>query len=372
MAWSFRLGTVLGIPIRVHVTFLMFLVLLSVIGTGRAGLLAGVRIFLLIALLFLCVLLHELGHCVVARRFGVAIASITLYPFGGIALLEDMPRQPAREILIALAGPAVNFLIAGGLWLLDTMASAAPALTWDAPTGDDLLGGLVLANLQLGLFNLLPAYPMDGGRVLRGILATRLPYPRATQIAARVGKGFGTAFVLGGILPGPWNDFTSFANWWLLVIGVFLYLVANSEEQVAQLYGTLEGLKVEDMMIRDYLALSPADSLGAAARLSLHSLQEDFPVVRDGDFVGVVNRAKLAEGLRGSQEASVQSVTQPVAARLHPADPLREALRRMRAERVGLLPVIDESGLRGIVTLSGILRGAALLAGASQPQEPQR
>ncbi|HEU5182846.1 MAG TPA: site-2 protease family protein [Candidatus Polarisedimenticolia bacterium] len=364
MVWSFRLGTVLGIPIRVHITFLILLLLLAGNEASRAGLISGVRIFLLIVLLFSCVLLHELGHCVVARRFGVAIASITLYPLGGIAVLDDIPRQPAREILIALAGPAVNFLIAGGLWLLDTLASAAPVLAWDAPPGADLLGGLLWANLGLGVFNLIPAYPMDGGRVLRGILATRLPYPRATQIAARVGKGFGGVFVLGGIF---------LEDWWLPVIGVFLYLVANSEEQVAQLYGALENLKVEDMMIRDYLALSPADSLGDAARLSLHSLQEDFPVVRDGVFVGVVNRAKMAEGLREPREASVQSVTQPVEARLHPADPLREALRRMRVERVGLLPVIDESGLRGIVTLSGILRGAALLAGAGRgSQEPQR
>ena len=364
MAWSFRLGTVLGIPIRVHVTFLILLVLFSGNEATRAGLLAGIRIFLLIVMLFSCVLLHELGHCVVARRFGVGIASITLYPLGGIALLDDMPREPVREILIALAGPAVNFLIAAGLWLLDSLGRAAPALAREAPPGGDLLGGLLWANLGLGLFNLVPAYPMDGGRVLRGILATRLPYPRATQIAARVGKAFGAVFVLGGIY---------LEDWWYPVIGVFLYLVANSEEQVAQLYGAIEGLNVEDMMIRDYLALSPADSLGSAARLSLHSLQEDFPVVRDGVFLGVVNRAKMAEGLRGSEAASVQSVTQPVSASLYPTDPLREALRRMRAERVGLLPVMDESGLRGIVTLSGILRGAALLAGAGHPpQEPQR
>ena len=274
-----------------------------------------------------------------------------------------MPRQPAREILIALAGPAVNFLIAGGLWLLDSLARSGPTLEWD-PTGGDLLGGLLLANLQLGLFNLLPAYPMDGGRVLRGILATRLPYPRATQIAARVGKAFGGAFVLGGIY---------LENWPLPVIGVFLYLVANSEEQVAVLYAAMEGLKVEDMMIRDFLALSPADSLDHAARLSLHSLQEEFPVVRDGVFLGVVSRAKMAEGLREEEEASVQSVLQPVKGLLHPADPLAAALRKMRAERVGLLPVMDESGLRGIVTLAGILRGAALLAGAGrESQEPQR
>ena len=364
MVWSFRLGTVLGIPIRVHVTFLVLLVLLSGHEASRAGALAGVRIFLLIVLLFSCVLLHELGHCVVARRFGVGIASITLYPLGGIAVLDDIPRQPAREILIALAGPAVNFLIAGGLWVLDTLARTAPVLAWDAAPGGDLLGGLLLANLGLGVFNLIPAYPMDGGRVLRGILATRLPHHRATQIAARVGKAFGGVFVLVGIY---------FEDWWTPFIGVFLYLVANSEEQMALLYGALEGLTVEDMMIRDYLALSPAESLGSAARLSLHSLQEEFPVVRDGVFLGVVNRAKMAKGLREAGEASVQSVTQTVSAQLRPSDPLREAMRKMRAERVGLLPVVDESGLRGIVMLSGILRGAALLAGAGRsPQEPQR
>lgn len=355
MNWSLRLGTVLGIPIRVHFTFLILLAFFSFGEASRSGARAGLGSLLFMLLLFSCVLLHELGHCVVARRFGVTIASITLYPFGGIAVLNEIPREPAREVLIAIAGPAVNFIIAAGLYLGIDFLQPSSHLELSALSGSDLLGSLFSANLSLGLFNLIPAYPLDGGRILRGILASRMPYATATQWAARVGKLFAGVLVLAGIYR---------EDWLLPILGVFLYIMANSEQQATLLHTAMEGLSVKDLMITDYLSASPADTLSGMLSRSFHTFQEDFPVLRDGNFLGVLTRGRLIEALREEQrDQFVQSVIQPVSGWVSPGDPLRDALKRMNAERVSLLPVLEEGRMVGIVTLTGILRGASLLAG---------
>jgi len=354
MSWSFSLGAILGIPIRVHVTFLLLLAFFSFSEASRAGAAAGLLSLLFMVLLFSCVLLHELGHCVVARRFGVTITSITLYPFGGIAMLTEIPREPAREIGIAIAGPVVNFALAAGLY------AAARALlpAWHphlADLGaDNLLGSLFTANLTLGLFNLIPAYPLDGGRIFRGLLASRLPYAVATRWAARLGKVFGALFIVGGIYS---------ADWWLPILGIFLYIGASSEEQATLLQSALEGLKVVDLMITDYVAASGADTLSAVLGRSFHTFQEDFPVIRDGVFFGVLTRGRMIEALRDEGDAYVQGVARRVHGSASPEQPLREALKTMHTERVSLLPVMEDGRMIGIVTLSGILRGAAVLAG---------
>ncbi|HEV8376794.1 MAG TPA: site-2 protease family protein [Candidatus Polarisedimenticolia bacterium] len=364
MGGSFRLGTVLGIPIRVHFTFLILLAFLFFSASSESGPRSGLMTLLFILLLFGCVLLHELGHCVVALRFGVSITSITLYPFGGVALLTDVPREPLKEILIAIAGPVVNFILAGGLILLASLGSGegATALDLTSLAAQSPLRGLILANLTLGAFNLLPAYPMDGGRILRGILATRLPYAVATRHAARIGKVFGALFVLGGIY---------FQNWWLPILGVFVYIGANSEERATLFHTALEGLTVRDLMVTTFEVFSPSETLDDALRRSLHTLQDDFPIVRNGEFLGVLTRSRMVEALRDAGgDQYVQGLSEKVVEKVSPGDSVREALRRMHAQRLSLLPVMDEDRFLGIVTLSGILRGASLLA--SQPSESQR
>ena len=358
MNWSFRLGSVLGIPIRIHFTFLILLAFLFFSASSQSGPRSGVLSLVTVVLLFGCVLLHELGHCVVARRFGVTITSITLYPFGGIAALSDVPREPAREILIAIAGPVVNFLLAAGLFIVAGFERPLGSLDPAWLVGTSPLWALLEANLILGLFNLVPAYPMDGGRILRGILASRMPYLRATRWAARIGKAFGALFVVAGI---------AMLDWWLPVLGLFLYLGANAEEQASRLQSAMEGLSVRDLMITDYVTVSPADSLTDVLRRSFHTFQEDFPVVRDGSLLGVLSRARMLEALREEQgDLYVQGAIQPVSGWVSPSDSLKDALKRMHLERVSLLPVVEESRLVGIVTLSGILRGASLLAGGTR------
>ncbi|HMC82889.1 MAG TPA: site-2 protease family protein [Candidatus Polarisedimenticolia bacterium] len=353
MNWSFRVGRVFGIPIRIHATFLILLGIFFFSEARHLGARSGVRSLAFMLLLFTCVLLHELGHCVVAMRFGVTIHSITLYPFGGIATLVEIPREPAKEILIAVAGPLVNFTLAIGLFGIVALLAPAEHLGLVPLTGTDLVRSLFSANLLLGLFNMIPAYPMDGGRILRGILACRIDYHRATQVAANIGKMFGILFVAVGV----------FVDWWLAVIGVFLYMGATSEEQSTLLQSTLDDLRVRDLMITDFQTVSPAETLQDVLGRSFHSFQDDFPVVRGDAFLGVLTRARILEAMRQEgREQSVQAILEPVKERASPSDRLRDVMRRMHARGVTLLPVMEEERLVGIVTLGGILRGAVLLA----------
>jgi Zn-dependent protease/CBS domain-containing protein len=354
MSWSFRLGTILGIPIRIHFTFLVILGLLAINEASLSGVLAGLSSLLFIVLLFGCVLLHELGHCVVARRFGVLIASITLYPIGGIAAFTEIPRQPMREILIAIAGPMVNFIIAGGLFLGVELLSPGPRLPISILHGGDFLGGLLQLNLRLGLFNLLPAYPMDGGRILRGLLATRMSYLAATRWAAGIGKIFGGLFILIGVVRQQYLLF--------IILGVFLYLIASSDERATLLQSALEGIQVRDLMITEFVALSPADTLTDALGRALHTFQDEFPVLREGSFLGVLSRRRIVDTLKEEGEGFVQGWVQEVKETVSPQDSLKEAVRKMQSERTGLLPVVDDGRFVGVVTLSGIIRGAPVLS----------
>jgi len=356
---SFQLGRIFGIPIRIHVTFLILLVIFFFSETHQLGARSGLRSLTFIVLLFTCVLLHELGHSVVAMRFGVTITSITLYPFGGIAALTEIPRQPAKEILIALAGPLVNFAIASGLFAGVALFVPAEQLGLASLTGADLVRSLFSANLLLGLFNLIPAYPMDGGRILRGILASRMDYGRATRWAASIGKIFGMVFVGVGV----------FVDWWLALIGAFLYLGATSEEQSTLLQSALHGLCVRDLMITDFQTVSPAETLTEVLARSFHTFQDDFPVVRNGVCEGVLTKTRILEALRREgHDQYVQGIQQPVEDWVAPSDRVLEALRTMQRRGLTLLPVLEESRIVGIVTLASILRSAPLLAGV--PDRP--
>ncbi len=353
MNGSFRLGRILGIPIRIHVTFLILLGVFFVSEARLSGARSGVRSLAFMVLLFACVLLHELGHSVVAMRFGVSITSITLYPFGGIAALTEIPREPSKEIRIAVAGPLVNFAIAAGLFVGAAFLHPGEQLVLASPTGADLIQSLFSVNVGLGLFNLIPAYPMDGGRILRGILATRTDYCTATRWAAGIGKGFGMLFVAVGV----------FVNWWLAIIGVFLYVGATSEEQSARLQSALEGLSVRDLMITDFQAVSPDETLQEVLGRSFHTFQDDFPVIHGGVLLGVLTRSRILEALRqAGRDQVVQEILQRVEDRVAPSDGLRDVMRKMHARGLGVLPVMEEDRLVGIVTLTGILRGATLLA----------
>ncbi len=299
--WQWKLGRIAGIDIYLHATFFLLLawIALSHLFAGHSVAVAAGGL-LLIASVLAVVVLHELGHALVARRFGIATRDITLYPIGGVARLERMPERPLHELLVAIAGPAVNLLLAGAIYLGLRVA--------EANTGGDLLGvdgsfavQLMLINLSLGLFNLLPAFPMDGGRILRAVLAFRMDRARATAVAARIGRGLAVVMGIAGLM---WNPM-------LAVIAVFVWVAAGQEATLEQLKTSLRGLSVADVMIAEFHTLAPDTTVGEAAAYLQAGFQQDFPVEAGGRVVGMLTRADILRG-RASRAPS-----SPVGALMH-------------------------------------------------------
>ena len=308
MNWSIPLLRVRGIAIKVHVTFALIFVWAAYYwgirtDSGLQGALFGVVATLL---LFVCVTLHELGHAVVAQRYGIEVQDITLLPIGGVARIE-LPDNPKQELWIALAGPAVNvaiaaLLIAAGAVLRAT-SLAMPANLTDTMRSAEwsgLLAYLTLANIALVLFNAIPAFPLDGGRVLRALLALRTDYRRATRIAVSVGQAL--AFVLGLV------GFAS-GDFFLIVIAIFVWFGASAEWQQVAIDDVLGGATVGQAMTQRPQVLAATDPLGRAIELTLSTVQADFPVVdAGGRVVGLLTQDDLLRGLRDQPAASVGEV----------------------------------------------------------------
>jgi Zn-dependent protease/predicted transcriptional regulator len=346
MSWRWRLGELFGIVVYMHATFLLLIgwVVLAHVLQGRSmGEALGGVFFIL--LLFACVVMHEYGHALTARRFGIRTRDITLLPIGGIARLERMPREPSQELWIALAGPAVNVVIAAALSLMILLFAGAATLTRVQVIGGDLLAKLLWVNLVIALFNLIPAFPMDGGRVLRALLARRMEYTRATRIAANVGQlmAFGFGFV--GL----------FANPFLLFIALFVYLGAEAEARMVHLQSLFRGIPVRQAMVTRFVTLSPEDTLETATQVLLDGSQQDFPVVQEGRLLGLLARRDLLrelqqQGSGGQVRGAMNLAISPVAA----PDPLEGAFQRMQSEELTALPVVDGSRLVGLLTMENI------------------
>jgi Zn-dependent protease/CBS domain-containing protein len=287
MSWSIPIVRVAGIQLRIHITFLLLIIWLAFGYYGAGGPAAAAGGIMFILLLFLCVVLHEFGHAFAAKAFGINTPDITLLPIGGVARLERMPEEPKQELIIAIAGPAVNVVIAACLLLV---RGASHIFSSAALQRDDTIGQLLTINVMLVLFNLLPAFPMDGGRILRALLATRMSYARATQVAANVGQGF--AFLFGFIgLFGP--------NPWLIFIAFFVYLGASQEAALAQMRDVSRRFPVSSAMVRDFRTLADSATLEEAVDALLATSQHDFPVVDSaGSVAGVLTRQDLIGALR--------------------------------------------------------------------------
>jgi Zn-dependent protease len=361
MKWSVKVGKLLGIDVYLHFTFLLLLGFLAFTywrATQRLeAALAGVGFFVA---LFGCVLLHELGHALMARRFGVKTRDITLLPIGGVARLERMPEKPMQEFWVALAGPAVNVVIAAGLfawlWLTRTLVPMEQL----SVTGGSLLERLMAVNLFLVAFNLLPAFPMDGGRVLRSLLATRLGRRRATAIAANVGQGMAILFGIVGFLYNPF----------LIFIAIFVYLGAQAEAGMTEMQSAMEGLRVRDAMMTRFRTLSPHDHLNKAVEELLAGSQQDFPVVTDGQPVGILRRNDLVKALsEGRRESPVAEVMCRECETVDELTPLRRAVESMQARQCATVPVMAGGRLAGLLTLENIsemiMVNAALDSGQS-------
>ncbi|RMF74136.1 MAG: site-2 protease family protein [Acidobacteria bacterium] len=344
MRWSLRLGSIAGITVSMHLTFLLLLVWVALAswagGGGLADAVEGVGFTLAI---FGCVVLHELGHALMARRFGIRTRDITLLPIGGVARLERMPEQPRQELLVALAGPAVNVALAALILAFAIASGSIPAL--GSFGQGDFVGRLLVVNVMLAGFNLLPAFPMDGGRVLRALLAERMSYTRATQIAAGVGQAVALVFGFIGLFTNPF----------LLFIALFVWIGAAQEAAVTQARGVIGGIPVGRAMIGEFHVLDPRSPLREAVELTLATTERDFPVVDGGRLVGILTQPRMLEGLaRSGPEAPIGEFVETDFVTADPRDALDLALDRLEGHACRTIPVLRDGRLVGLVTPDNI------------------
>ena len=343
--WALQVGTMLGIPIRIHATFILILIWFGMAAAATSRNVPREIAFVLA--LFGCVLLHELGHAAMARRFGVRTREIVLYPIGGVARLETMPGGWA-ELCIALAGPAVNVVLAivcsGLLVALHVPDPFREAMPWQ---NSGLVQKLLWANVTLVVFNMIPAFPMDGGRVLRALLAIGIGQQRATRIAALIGQLIAGVFVAAGLFRG---------DFFLAFIGVFVFLGASQEVAFQTRREAIAGHTAREAMITKFETLAPHDTLERAAELLLGSHQHDFPVLDAWNRVaGVLPRAKLLEGLaRAGRATPVLDVMLRDPVSVPPTMDLDAVLQLLQSDPAIPLLVVADGALVGMITFENL------------------
>jgi len=350
MNWSFSLGRVSNIDIRVHFTFFFILLFGAMqwggsLGNGQAALF-GVLVTLL---LFACVLLHELGHSLVAQRLGIPVKQILLMPLGGVALLGRNPDKPRHELVIAAAGPLVNVaIIAVLLVLMPLLGIDLPSLVGGqpAPGLDTLVWWMLLANISLVLFNLIPAFPLDGGRMFRALLAMRIGHARATQIASRVGQLLAVGLGFVGL-------FTT--NFLLILVAAFVFFGASAEAGEARAREILGRVKARDAANRHAASLSVGDRLSQVMPLMIATRQTSFAVMFNGQVLGVVTEADLRRAVAaGTGDAYIAGIMQRDFLRVDAEQTLYEVRTMLAEKNSPVAAVYDGEAYLGLVTLGGI------------------
>lgn len=365
MSWSIRLFQIKGIDVKVHLTFVLILIWAAYrwgesTGAGAQGALFGVVATLL---LFASVILHELGHSLQALKYGVRVQGITLLPLGGLAQMEEIPEKPGQELRIAIAGPLVNFaiaviLISVGLVLNSRALISLPELaeSLGEATWAGLLAYLTTTNLALGAFNLIPAFPMDGGRILRALLALRLEYGRATRIAVAVGQGLALLMGLWGFMSG---------SLLMILVAFFVWMGAGEEGKQVEVKSVLREMKVGQAMTRQPQTLFMNDPLARAIELTLSTSQADFPVIQPDDrhLVGLLTEEDLLKGLKVyGAETPVSRVIRTEFPTAAPDEPLLQTQKRMTEEHLRAVPVVEREQLVGLLTAADINEAYRLLS----------
>jgi Zn-dependent protease/CBS domain-containing protein len=352
---SLRVATLAGIPVRIHFTFLLFMIYVWVVAeeSGHSQLIA------LVPAIFVCVVLHELGHALTARRYGIETRDITLFLFGGVATIDGRPK-PAQELWIALAGPAVNVLIA--LILLPFVYAqhgGLPRFTM-ALGGAPFIEGLFMANLFLPVFNLIPALPMDGGRVLRALLALNMEESRATRIAASVGQALAFGMAVVGLFLG---------SIFLLLIAFFVFTGAAQEVAASVSYSLVSGRKVSDAMVTNFRVIGSGELLGRAQEMLLEGAQTDFPVVWGEEVLGLLRREDIYRGLAttGAGDYIAGYMTRDFK-RAAPEEPLEKVLETFARGDFAPVLVLDGESLKGMVTVENLGEFMTLQQVQSRPQ----
>ena len=362
MKWSWKIGKIAGIDLYIHATFPLLLgwVALSHWSTNKSldAMVSGV-VFILA--LFACVLLHELGHALAARRFDIPTKDITLLPIGGLARLERMPEKPREELWITLAGPGVNVAIAAALLIWLVLTNGWLPLDQLGVGAGPFLERIMVANVYLAAFNLIPAFPMDGGRALRAFLATKMDYPKATKIATGLGQGLACLFGVIGLFTNPF----------LLFIALFVWIGAAQEASAVQMKSAFAGTPIRAAMLTDFHVLRPSDTLADAVNLILQGSQQDFPVVDQSGVVGILTRTDLLVALaKNRQDHAVAPIMRGDFVMAAPSEMLDVVFRRLAESGCQMLPVLDNGRLLGLVTMDNL--GEYLLIQAALKENDPR
>jgi Zn-dependent protease len=361
MKWKWKLARIAGIDVYMHATFLLIIgwVALSY-WTEQGTLQAVVSGVFFIILLFAFVVMHEYGHALTARKFGIKTRDIILYPIGGVARLERIPERPIEELWVALAGPAVNLVIAVVLLAYLVVSRTFEPITSLTISTGSLIERLMVVNLWLVGFNLIPAFPMDGGRVLRALLGLRLEYVQATQIAATIGQGI--AFIFGFI--------GLFSNPFLVFIALFVWMGAGEEASMVRMKHSISGIPVMRAMLTDFETLSPGETLAKVVQLILAGSQHDFPVIQDDRVVGIVDRDTFMSMLseRGQNVPVVEAMRRDIT-EIDSHDMIETALAQFQGNGLKTLPVTHNGQLVGLLTSENIteylmIRSALRISGS--------
>lgn len=351
MKWSWKIGEFAGIGLFIHATFPLLIAFAALPVLFNGGSIASALLNVaFILVLFVCVVLHEYGHALAARRYGIKTQDITLLPIGGVARLERMPEKPWQEFVVAAAGPAVNIAIAAGLFVILVVTGGGSALGGFGRGSSFLFGGsfleqLMSINIVLVLFNLIPAFPMDGGRILRAILAARMDYAKATRYAALLGQGIAVLFGIAGF----------FVNPLLVVTALFIFMGAQGETHMAQQRSKLSGFTVGQAMRTNIRALAPSEWLSSAVDTLMSTAQQDYPIVEHGRVVGMLTRETLLKGLQqfGAYVPIAQVMRRDIAT-VEMQQSLASASETMQANEIISLPVTHNGTLVGMLTFDSI------------------
>ena len=361
-SWSIPVGRLFGVDVRIHLTFLILPMFIFwtdyALNKDNA---TGPRDLAMVGILLACVAAHECGHMLAARRIGLVPKAVILLPLTGVALYDESrvekPQAPAllwqREIRLALIGPllslALAFLAAGIV-----TASGHGGDLWKLPglQARNLPKSLVWANLWIAILNLMPAYPLDGGRILRAFFSRTLDASTATRRAVSISNAIAMVLMIAGL----------FSDNWLTMVGVIVFSAAQLEERALVFQSVLDNVRLEEVMLTDFATLSPADTLEDALEKAVHSLQDDFPVVRGSDMVGVISKQRILDALRAEGNGYVQAVMNKIfevsCARNRSARPSASSRRAISS----IIPVVEDQRLIGIVTLQNLMHSMALLA----------
>ena len=362
MKWSFRLATIAGTEVRVHLTFFLLLLFVAVQGISSGGVQGAIFATVLVTAMFGGVVLHEFGHVFAARGYGIRTPDITLLPIGGVARLERMPRKPVHELVVALAGPMVNVAIAAVIALvLGLSMRFDPEFAFDLKTG--FWQHLMMWHIFMVIFNMIPAFPMDGGRVLRAVLAMFTDYGRATRLAATIGQALAALVVVSMLLVGAFNPF-------LLLIAFFIFIAAGQEAAMVTQQEATRSLLVRDAMLTEFHSLDPDAQLRLAVELLLAGSQQDFPVLdRHGGMQGMLSRNRLISALSefGPGQLAIE-VMEPCEKAVHPQTPLTEALEMLHQTACPALPVVEPGSGRLVGLLTGENVGETLMVRAALRQ----